>query len=1293
MAQDIFDELDKVAAPEKPKGDLFDDVSSEFTEIDESGFPTGISARDRKRMELGSEMAAARSEGAKLSEDAESLERQSRTIGSLTPRGVANLPGRLLAAAGGEYPKEWGGNYEDAAFPRPGPLVDIPEPTGTGVMAGVGRVGSRLLEGLSDPDVALSLPAGGSAVGRLAMSGMIAPHIPEQVERAGQVLGDIQSTPADITEAVLDPLVSGGMLTGLGAVGNVPKPPPAVAEAIRKGQETGLTKSVEALKKVEEPVVKEAVTETTKPAQISSEVVVPLGDQVMSMTAPEFMEWSKKQEGGITQSAYDYGKTLKTPEQISRLKELEAAAEKAGSDALASGDVESALPLITKKQFFTEALESAVGVAENKINLTAEQVAKAKQAGIPASDPVISFRLPDGSVVSDPSARIHAQAFSNLGLAGKGTVEPGFVVNGKFIAGSQAGDMTALRKQFAEAREAPPVEPPAPPASEPLLPEGQKMRKSAERATTSEQIPTPVQETIKTAPESFYDPQSMKRVEDTVAAMPDNELGAVTKESDLYTAAKLEQADRLFKAGNNEAGYQVFVELEKEGTRMGQLINQFKLLTGSRPEQVTAIVNQKLVKSGKDPLKPQQAETITSAARDSKALDQELGKATDEWVKNPTPENAKAAELALDKANDSAVKLQREVSKFEPRTTSGVLKSVLQGNLLTPISEVANIFGNMSFLPFRSATRTIASGLDVLDSFIRKTPREITVQPIRGTLEAAKGAGRGLAQVPSILAKGSGDVVKGESRAGLHPMRAWVDQFAKNPERPTEGGKLPFSERVNLAIEGTLGIPAEAMLRGLGAGDAPFREAARARVIGEQLKLKGVPKSQWSFAQKFPELFLDKPTMEKVRQQTSEAIFQRDSQTLNFVTRWIRGKGDLFDFAVATVAPYKLTPWNIIGEIMSYNPLVALAKTAKDATQGNTRAAKINASKFAIGSMMTTGAYWLYQKGLLSPSLDERDEAQKARLLAGEVLPPNHVNLSGLKRALSGGDPAFKKGDETVDVMRAGGLAGAMMYMTANIGRDFEKKAEVPEHEFLWSLLKSSALEQARFGMNQSFLQGVDGFLTAIKDGNTDSWFQKWANTVSAIPLPNTLGTLSRATRGYKPELKGETFAKQVENIVRNRLGFARLDDYLPLKRGLWGEPLPETPKDRNALVYQFFDISKNRQVTDDPVPLELYRLWRKTADTKVIPSLPTKNLTIARQNFILNPEQLSRYAELVGGERRRIMDAIVINPNFHELSDENKVRLLDRVYREGMEIGKRKFWEERQDQLTPKKERAGFSP
>lgn len=818
-----------------------------------------------------------------------------------------------------------------------------------------------------------------------------------------------------------------------------------------------------------------------------------------------------------------------------------------------------------------------------------------------------------------------------------------------------------------------------------------RMRRSAARATESPMIPEPVQERIAQAPESFYPNQPNARVETVVKGMTPEQLAAVPADSNLFVASRIELADRLFKQGKMDEGYSIFVELEKQGTSFGQNINQFKRLPGTLPEHVAFAINKKLKNAGKDPLTPTQEAKAIELSRKSKESDAVLDTATDAWTKEPTDANAKSAEKALDKANADAVELQRFIGRFEPRSTSSILKAVLQGNLLTPMSQAANLVGNMAYVPFRAGTRGIASGIDVIDSYLRSKPREITVSPVTGTAEAAKGIVRGIAKAPEIALRGS-ETMKGESRAGLHPVKAWINQFSKTPGMPTTGGKLTWKDRANLLIEGTLGVPAEAMLRGLAIGDQPFREAAYSRVIANEAKLAKIPKEQLGMARKFPELFFDEPTLQRIQDGTMEAIFQRKSSTLNLITNWIKRKGDVFDFAVATVAPYKATPWNIVGEILSYNPVIAAVKTPYAAAKGNSRGAKINAGKLFIGSVLTGAGWWLYEKGLLSPSLDDRDETQKARVLAGEVIPPNHLNVSGLQRALQGGDPSFQPGDETVDVFKAGGLAGSMFYMTANIGRDFERKPEVSGGEYAGALATQGALENARFGLNQSFLSGVEGLLTAVKDGNTDAYLQQYMNTVASLPLPNTLTAMSRATRENKVDAKGDTFNKKVENIVRNRLGIAGADDYLPLKRGLWGEPMPETPEGRNSLVYQFFDITKNKQVTDDPVALELYRLWRKTGNNQVIPSIPTRSVTVDKKSYTLTPEQYSRYAELVGQSRRQIAEGLSVNPFFHEGSDEYKMDKLEQAYLKGLQRGKRAFLEEFPvDKLILKAERAGF--
>lgn len=817
-----------------------------------------------------------------------------------------------------------------------------------------------------------------------------------------------------------------------------------------------------------------------------------------------------------------------------------------------------------------------------------------------------------------------------------------------------------------------------------------RMRRSAARATTSEDVPQAVQERIATAPESFYQSQKMKSVEETVGRMTDSELASVDPKSNIHVASKLELAKRLFDVGKLEEGYQVFKSVSKTGTDFGQNINQFKMLNGQHPINIVHIANEGLKEAGRDPLTKKQAEDLARTADTSMKDGEALKRAEAEWVEKPTDVNAAKAEAALKASNDADLATQRHLNQFKVKTWPQMLKTFAQGNPLTPISHAANFFGNTLGAVMEGSSRNAGAFIDAVRSMLTSEPRKLMVRPVANAVAAARGFSEGSSKAPSIMLRGTGDVVKGEARAGLQPLRAFKAAFAKDPGGPTIKGEVPFNERVRLAVEGTFGIAPETMLRLLSAADKPAYESARARLISEASELNRLTPEQRKMAQKFPELVFDRKEVSRINDEAADAIFQRPSKSIQYLQSMIREKGgDWGDLAFTIlVAPYKLTPWNLVVRTIQYNPVVAMANTALKAAKGDVRGAELNAGRMVVGTMLYGAGYFLYKYGLIGPSLEDRDEGQKVRLLAGQVLPPNHVNVSGLQRLVKGEDPNFKPGDETWDLTRGGGAAGAILTSVANIGRDFEKSPKPDTTEWATSLLKNSTLQQASFTVNQSFLKGVTGILDAIQNRNLAPYINSVESMVLNIPTPNTLSTLSRATRENVPDLKGDA----VENVIRNRFGIMGADDYLPVKRDLFGEPMKQTPEGRNALIYHLFDLSKNQQVTDDPVKLEMYRLWRKTDDASVIPSIPERTITVARDQYNLDPAQYSRYAELVGKNRKLILDNIIKEKDFATAPDEVKVKILDRANQAGAGIGKALFVQEA-GALTPRPKKSGFTP
>lgn len=1177
-------------------------------------------------------------------------------------------------------------------LPRSNPLDE--NSTIDKIASGVANAGIGVVEGIASPLGIATLPLGLASKGIQRLAGLGFSGL--ATKGAAELAGEATAIPGEIDIQKLAEAGTYGVMA-----------PFLARPAVKMGE---VAPKVEPVKPaVEPPAVAEKPTPATEPS------AVPVVESVAGVPqgTVRLYQGSGAAEGAGTGGAFwtqnldraaTYGNKIQyvdVPADVARLAQEQA--KKSGSGT--GGD--AVLPAEWSKQAkpFDKPVEQKVyeltEEAPQNLRETVESMPAdkffdqasewSKAAVADKTGQTLSLqRLAEKAALDNPDLALWKKGYENA-QADAARIKSEIQADPKSIMTRQKEMMGAAQKaQFFQEgikQLEKPKEVPVEAVKPEISPEDLKMRSLSERGTTSEKIPESVQKKIATAPESFYERQGLKGVEAESKAKTDAELSASTPESPTYTSDRLELSTRLFDSGKSEAAYQVFQDLSAQLTRMGQVINQAKLFNALRPEHVVSVVNKELARSDRDPLTVSQAERLQKLSKGRIEGQKAVDKATDEWVKNPTDENAAKAEKALMDANKSALEEQKMVHNFQHKSTASLLKSILQGNLLTPISQVANVVGNVNFAPFRAASRGVASGIDVIDSYIRNRPRQVSVG---GNKDAVGGLIKGVKQIPSILAHGPGDVIKGEARAGMQPVKAWIKQFAKNPDMPTKDGKIALLDRLNLAIEGTFGVPAEIMLRGLSAGDIAPREAARARLISEQSRLSNLTPSQKKMAQNFPELFFDNETLARIENETRGALFQGSSSALDHFMSWTKSKGDGFDLLVSTIAPYKLTPWNIVGEILSYNPLVAAAKTVMESKRGNIRSAEMNAGKLVVGSMLVAAGSWLYSKGLLAPSMDSRDEQQKARILAGEVLPPNHINISGLKRAMEGKDPSFKPGDKTIDIFRAGGLAGSMFYMMANIGRDMETKPETKSQ--LLSVLKNSTLEQARFGLNQSFLKGVTGLLDAVQNGETDGYLQQYANTVMSMALPNTLSALSRADREYKVDLKDDNVFKELGNAVKNRLGVFGLDDYLPLKRDLWGKPMRERPEGANALAYELFDITKGKQVTDDPVPLELYRLWRKTANTSVIPSIPEKVFTFQKSDYVLNPEQRSRLSELVGQKRRDIIDKIVINPKYHELNDEEKIKILDSVYRKGSELGKSIFWQEQGENLTEKPKRKAFN-
>jgi uncharacterized protein YjiS (DUF1127 family) len=860
--------------------------------------------------------------------------------------------------------------------------------------------------------------------------------------------------------------------------------------------------------------------------------------------------------------------------------------------------------------------------------------------------------------------------------------------------------------------------------------QGESVRKFAGRAAVSRQVPPAMREQIRRDPAIRYDPQNVGDVTRAVAEMTNNELAGMPVirpdgNNNAYVAGQLELFRRRLAAGAPEEAYQTLDGLWRLGTSLGQLVNQFKLLKGASPEGVVAILNRRQVKNKERILSPVETTRVMASAETATTATAAREAAEKTWMENPSDTNWKAIENASADEVRTARKLQQLIHVLQPKSFFDMLISVEQGNVLQPRSQLTNIAENMINLFMGWQRRPVAAFFDVLDATVRQRPREITIAPTRTTPAAARGFARALREAGAIAVHGTSNesAVKAEGTRSLHPLLAFKEAIAGNlKDRSVSHRLITWLEASPLTWAPNL------FLRGLGAGDVLTRMPVLARLQAEQLQLN--TKNARRELGRFPRRTLDFETalrMDQLRRQSSftaadvhraaiapelyftpkeiarmetesrTAVFQDQTYLNQLIGQGLSALRDwspLTHFALRSAALFIQTPLNVFRNLFRYTPL-NLVNAAKQAAAGNGRAAKFAVADALIGSVWLTLGYALARRGIVTPGLDQPGEQQKERaLLEMTGMPPNSLNLSAIDRWRRGQPTAWQPGDRTINILRLG-VPGALMANSAAVSRAQERQPDAPNAwQTLGQAMPDIVATTANYGLNQSMLSGVNSALKAVQQGGAmvDAWMKQYADTLLSIPLPNTLKAASQASREFKPELRGDTRLDTLNNIIKDRLdvGFKGTKD-LPLRRDLWGRPIPETPAGARPWLFQMMDVTQGREVPDDTVNLTLYGLWRETADNNIIPTPPDGNLTLFRTSYQLTREQTSRLQEMVGINRRRLAETVVERPQFLMAPNEVKVAILKQIWEAGAQVGRAQFISERRSELKPREKPAGL--
>jgi hypothetical protein len=867
---------------------------------------------------------------------------------------------------------------------------------------------------------------------------------------------------------------------------------------------------------------------------------------------------------------------------------------------------------------------------------------------------------------------------------------------------------------------------------------GQKISKFAERLIASERTPDDIAKAIADN-RSLYNTFSPKGIAENLQKLSPQQRNVFAQSDDLVgKVAKQVNMNESFDLNDIPAAKAQFLEVRKGYTNAGQLLNVAKLAV-TNPFQYAFTLERTLESAARQ--YATKGEKAMQAAEAAKQLTPELEKQAITLFKNKqvaekamreaydkarTDFSKKADQLAEQRQSEALLasgKLAEFESELLAKQLGMQIPDYIRGNLLTTLSQGANILGNTVNMPTRAATRQVASLLDQIErNIIRPVATRIPgvkgvaekylakerqfMSPLgRGSLErfieVGKGGGRGLKEGVAGLKTGISPegLLSGENIRGFRPLNAWKQLFTgKGLAQPIaegiEGTAAKAMDRARLLAEGTLGIPPEVMFRLLQLGDTPARRMAQARLLTEARQLEGLKGEALRRAVKYPTQL----EVDKVASEVAEAVYQQDtklSRGIQYLAELapkylekIPGVGrplaGVARTATTAVLPFQKTPTNVIDEILQYSiPEYSFIRGLAEQGQGNFRQAKLQFAKSIVGYAIGNIADVLSKAGVIT---DEMPKSDKARDVQFQAAPSKMINIDGVKRFLQTGSRQEMESGDSLRSLERLGVVGAIMST-----RNAANQATEGGTGSLGEAWGATLPETLKFGFNQSFLRNMNSLLGTISRGEAkdmDAWLANYYGALSAAVLPNQLTSVSRYMSENMPDkiqvkdIEGGDFGTKSYNIfkevVKRKLPGGA--EGLPSRINVWGETIPQTPEGVDPFIYNFIDPTRPRRVTYDDVALAAYDLYKKTGKTEGIPQVPDRDLQVLKRRtgqkarFRLDPTLYEEYASAVGKANRQVAEQLLGDKRFRRLDPEEQVKTLSNAYNKASKTARENF-------------------
>lgn len=774
----------------------------------------------------------------------------------------------------------------------------------------------------------------------------------------------------------------------------------------------------------------------------------------------------------------------------------------------------------------------------------------------------------------------------------------------------------------------------------PEIPSGMKERGFAESLRTKSDLPTEVKQEFIDNPElykSLSNETTVARAEEIFAR---GETEARNAFSDMLKTADPAAvplgkmiADDLIAKGDRAGAVNVLRDMSAALTRSGQF-SQAAVIALTKADPMTAL---QYIQRQVDTMNAAGAKKFGRKWNDFELTDAEI-----DAFKNIDPGDTQAVETAMENVG-------KRISKEYPATVYEKLLELRRiGMLLNPRTMVRNTLANAAMMPVQGASGKVSALIQ--DITHRINPDFTPTQALHVSKESKTLASQVADNMRSVLSgdtkyyefQGQGAGAKGQNALNDLNQYArdktifkgeiksdWLSQLVdktayelnkvsqKTAQQDLFSGMTSEKGILENTRQLTYGL--------LELGDAGFVDKFFRDRLASYIEARGI-KSVNDVPPEAITTALD---------EAMKATFKDDNaltEMLSSIKRSTNRVGGMGNFLLT----FTKTPANIAMRIADYSPAGLISAAAKH-VKGQTDAAQFidDISKGLTGTgLMVLGAQ-LFKAGILTgPESDDKDEAAFMRT---QGFKPNAVHV---------GDKYY-----TVDWAQP---AASSLMMGAAIMAELEKNPDASFADASVAAGKTALntwIEASPVKSIEDLFSSYEGLPGGV------------AELVQEIPgsfIPSTVGATARTVDPVQRQTysKGDWLGTLFGGMQAKIPGASKS---LPAAYDTWGRPITRQNSTGEAAFAQFVSPGTLGNANESPIDNVILELFQDTGNNKVFPRKAGWNVTVDGESKSLTNREYSDYQREMGQMSYNIAEYLV--PKFDNLTDEQKVSVLDNAY------------------------------